>query len=222
MKRAIYIFSSVRVFYLCHLAFLLHVFRIRSSDNTSTTSLTLHPRSLMSAVPKMERLQGCLPRSISSAGLCAASLSSSTTATTVAKRYGGFDWQESLFRTIGSAVTPIRDARAEKSEAEDADVWWERVARTPRNHRRPMILECRPANSDWYEDVRRLIDNTLVDIAAMFASRSGKRKRSRGCLSIDRVGRCLRSGITSLYLRASNALFNAFERKLIARIYIAR
>lgn len=56
MKRAIYIFSSV---YLCHLALLLHVFRIRSSDNTSTTSLTLHPRSLMSAVPKMERLQGC-------------------------------------------------------------------------------------------------------------------------------------------------------------------
>lgn len=194
MKRAIYIFSSV---YLCHLAFLLHVFRIRSSDNTSTISPTLHPRSLMSGVPRMERLQGCLPRSISSASSYAASLSSSTTATAVAKRYGKFDWRESLFRTQ-SAVTPIRDAWAEKSEAEDADsVWWERVARTPRNHRRPMILECRPANSDWYEDVHRLIDNTLVDIAAMFASRNGKRKRSRGCLSIDReyVGRCLRSGI---------------------------
>lgn len=72
----------------------------------------------MSAVPRMKRLQGCLPRSISSASSYAASLSSSTTATTVAKSYGEFDWRESLFRTIGSAVTPIRDARAEKSEAE--------------------------------------------------------------------------------------------------------
>lgn len=77
-----------------------------------------------------------------------------------------------------------------------------------------MILECRSANSDWYEDVRRLIDNTLVDIAVMFASRNGKRKRSRGCLSIDRdtFERCLLSKITSLYLEAFNALFIAFER----------
>jgi len=127
MKRAIYIFSSV---YLCHLAFLLHVFRIRSSDNTSTISPTLHPRSLMSAVPRMKRLQGCLPRSISSASSYAASLSSSTTATTVAKSYGEFDWRESLFRTIGSAVTPIRDARAEKSEAE----CWQRLMREGSAH----------------------------------------------------------------------------------------
>lgn len=63
-------------------------------------------------------------------------------------RYG-FDWRGSLFRTIGSAVTPIRDARVEETEADARRVQMltgfdKRMVRTLRDHRHPMILECQP------------------------------------------------------------------------------
>lgn len=124
--------------------------------------------------------------------------SSSTTATAVAKRWMADSIGEKAYSGQSTPqLHPFVMLERGSPRLEDADrVWWERVARTPRNHRRAPILECRPANSDWYEDVRRLIDNTLVNIAAMFASRNGKRKRSRECLSICRVGRRLPFGIT--------------------------
>lgn len=97
----------------------------------------------------------CLPCSISSAGSRATSLPSFLPSFIGVNNGGrqsryGFDWQGSLFRTIGSAVTPIRDARVEETGGERVQTltgFDERTARTLRDHKRPMILECRPTNS---------------------------------------------------------------------------
>lgn len=142
----------------CH----LHLLRLRrltyslrilicSSGDTSPSSPSYILPSL-GINRSRERLR-CLPCSISSAGSRATSLPSflpafigvNTTPAEVRIRLA----EVAYSGRSAPAVTPIRDARVEETEANVQTLtgFDERTARTLRDHKRPMILECRPTNS---------------------------------------------------------------------------